>query len=210
MISTSFGISRVVSSTRAGIDIRPMIGPSTSPRKRSMIVHAAPKTTWRNSSGQNRFHAIAATSTTKTAATIGRPLSGTISKSGRAAGAGSGGPAAEGRSATSVICPPPVLSGGDAERARRLGQPRDALVDLLRGDPGEGEAQRVLPALEQEVGALDEQHPALPRRVLESRDVVALGQLHPHEVAALRWAEARLGQLALERGDERVAPLAQR
>jgi hypothetical protein len=39
------GISRVVNSIRAGIDIEPMIGPSTSPRNRSMIVQAAPDAT---------------------------------------------------------------------------------------------------------------------------------------------------------------------
>ncbi len=42
MISTSFGISREVSSIFAGTDIAPMIGPSTSPRNRSMIVQEAP------------------------------------------------------------------------------------------------------------------------------------------------------------------------
>ena len=52
MISTIFGISRVVNSTRAGIESLPMIGPSTKPRKRSMTVQAEPATTCRNSSGQ--------------------------------------------------------------------------------------------------------------------------------------------------------------
>ena len=61
MMMTIFGISRVVNSIRAGIDIEPMIGPSTRPRKRSMIVQAAPPATWRKSSGQSRSAAIAAT-----------------------------------------------------------------------------------------------------------------------------------------------------
>ena len=48
MITTIFGISLVVNSIRAGIDIEPMIGPSTKPRNRSRIVHAAPPATWKN------------------------------------------------------------------------------------------------------------------------------------------------------------------
>ena len=75
---------------------------------------------------------------------------------------------------------------------------------------GVGQAQRVLAALEQEVGALDEQHVALGRGLLELGHVDRLGQLHPHEVAALGARELRLGQLALERGDDRVAAVAQR
>ena len=62
MISTIFGISRVVSSIRAGIDSRPMIGPSTNPRNRSMIVHAAPPATCRNSSGHSLLAAMPAIS----------------------------------------------------------------------------------------------------------------------------------------------------
>ena len=48
-----------------------------------------------------------------------------------------------------------------------LGELGDALVDLLRGHARVREAQRVLAALEQEVGALDEQHVALGRGLLE-------------------------------------------
>ena len=51
---------------------------------------------------------------------------------------------------------------------------------------------------------------ALGGGLLQLGDVDRLGQLDPHEVAALRRGEARLGELALERGDERVAALAQR
>ena len=84
MISSIFGISRVVNSIRAGTDIRPMIGPSTSPRKRSMIVHAAPNATWKNVSGQSLLTAIATIRATSTIATSTRPARGTIWKSGTA------------------------------------------------------------------------------------------------------------------------------
>ena len=47
------------------------------------------------------------------------------------------------------------------ERAVGLGEPCDAGVDLLGGDARVGQAQRVLAALQQEVGALHERHPAL-------------------------------------------------
>ena len=76
MISTIFGISRVVNSTRAGIDIRPMIGPSTRPRNRSMIVQAAPPATWKNISGHSLLDAIATISSTATIATSTSPRAG--------------------------------------------------------------------------------------------------------------------------------------
>src|SRR4051812_8422594 len=64
---------------------------------------------------------------------------------------------------------------GVADGAVRLGEALDALVDLVRGDAGVGEAQRVVPALEEELGALDELHVAR-RRLGEHRgDVRALG-----------------------------------
>ena len=80
-----------------------------------------------------------------------------------------------------------------------LGQAADALVDLLGRDAGVGQAQRVAPALEQEVRALDEGHAALAGGGEELVDVGALGQLDPHEVAALGRDEARVGQVALQR-----------
>src|ERR1700712_3047435 len=88
MISTIFGISLVVNSTRAGIDRRPMIGPSTSPRKRSMIVQAEPNTTCMNSIGHSLSTAIATISTMNAIATSTSPRFGTISKSGRSIGGG--------------------------------------------------------------------------------------------------------------------------
>ena len=87
MISTILGIKRVVNSIRAGIDMRPMIGPSTRPRNRSMIVQAAPPATCRNSSGHRVLTSIATTSPTIAIATNTRPLRGTIWKS-----SGAGGP----------------------------------------------------------------------------------------------------------------------
>ena len=73
MISSIFGISRVLNSTRAGSDRLPRIGPIASPKKRSIPVHAPPPPTWKNSSGQNLFDAIAATSATNTIATTAAP-----------------------------------------------------------------------------------------------------------------------------------------
>ena len=89
MIRTIFGISFVVNSIRAGIDIRPMMGPRTRPRKRSMIVQAAPPATWRNSSGHSLLAAMATISITIATADSTSPFRGTISKS-----SGAGGPAA--------------------------------------------------------------------------------------------------------------------
>ena len=91
-----------------------------------------------------------------------------------------------------------------------FGETGDALLDLLRVDTRVGQAQRIRAPLEQEVGPLDEDHLALGGRLLQLRDVDRLRQLDPHEVAALRRLEARLGKLALQRRDQRVAALAQR
>jgi hypothetical protein len=88
MISTILGISRVVNSTRAGIDMRPMIGPRTNPRNRSMIVQAAPPTTCRNVSGHSSSTAMPTIRSTSTNATIGRPARGTIWNSGRSIAGG--------------------------------------------------------------------------------------------------------------------------
>ena len=52
-----------------------------------MIVQAAPPATWKNSSGQSLLAAMAAISSPMITATIGSPLSGTISKSSGPAGA---------------------------------------------------------------------------------------------------------------------------
>ena len=101
MMSRTLGISRVVISMRAGIDRRPRIGPSTSPRNRSIEVHSAPKATWKNSSAQSLLAAIAAISAMNTAATMGSPRSGTIWKSGTRGRLGGARPAAG--SATSAM-----------------------------------------------------------------------------------------------------------
>src|SRR2546421_12692817 len=50
--------------------------------------------------------------------------------------------------------------GGGLHLGIGLGEAADALLDLLRGDAGVGEAQARLAALEDEVGALDELDPA--------------------------------------------------
>ena len=81
MMSSIFGMSRVVNATRAAGGMLPMIGPSTRPRNRSMIVHAAPNETWRNTSGHSLSIAMPTTSATNATATRISPLRGTISKS---------------------------------------------------------------------------------------------------------------------------------
>src|SRR3954463_4236230 len=82
----------------------------------------------------------------------------------------------------------------DAKAAHGVSEARDALVDLLRRHARVGQPQRVQAAVEQEVRALDEQHLALGRRLLQLGDVDVLRQLHPHEVAALRARVAGLGE----------------
>ena len=97
------------------------------------------------------------------------------------------------------------------QRAVRLGQPRDALLDLLGRDPRVGEAQRVLAALEQEVGALDERDARARRLRRRARCTsVPSRQRDPHEVAALRRDELGLGQLAAQRLGERPRALGER
>ena len=78
-------MNRVENSIRAGIDIRPMIGPTTKPTNRSIAVHSPPPTTWQKTSPQRASRAIATTTPTSTSATIGNPLSGTITTGGRSA-----------------------------------------------------------------------------------------------------------------------------
>src|ERR1700744_1299625 len=92
MIRTIFGISLVVILIRAGTAILPRIGPSTKPRKRSMIVQAAPKATWKKVSGQSSLTAIATTRAAKTIATGMSPRRGTIWKAGVSIGGPGGGP----------------------------------------------------------------------------------------------------------------------
>src|ERR1700722_11835580 len=111
MISTIFGISLVVNSIRAGIERLPRIGPRTSPRNRSMIVHEAPPTTCRNISGHSLLEAIAAITSANTTAMIGRPLRGTIWKSGRAIG---------GAAASGDATPPPAETTPPGATARSL------------------------------------------------------------------------------------------
>jgi hypothetical protein len=88
-----------------------------------------------------------------------------------------------------------------------LGQAAHALVDLCRLHAGKRQPQRVLPAVLEEVGALHEHHAAVARGLEQHVHVRALRQLDPEEIAALRGHETRLGQLALERLAEGVAPL---
>ena len=70
-------MNRAVNSARAGRDKRPRMGPTMSPTNRSIAVHRAPPTTWQNVSAHSQFPAMAAMTNTTTAATIGRPFSGT-------------------------------------------------------------------------------------------------------------------------------------
>src|ERR1700722_949098 len=82
MITTIFGMNRVVNSIREGIDIRPRIGPITNPTNRSITVQPAPNTTCMKTSGQIVLTATATTSATSTIAASTSPNLGTISKSG--------------------------------------------------------------------------------------------------------------------------------
>src|SRR4051812_38294491 len=78
-----------------------------------------------------------------------------------------------------------AVNGPSGHRGRApvgVGQPRDAFLDLLRPHTGVGDPQRVLTALDQEVGALHEHEAALLGRAGEGVDIRALGQLDPHEV----------------------------
>ena len=102
-----------------------------------------------------------------------------------------------------------------AERLRRRRRPLERVVAPRRGarrPRRSASASRpsrrgaaCSAALEQEVGALDELHAALGRGGEERVDVDALGQLDPHEVAALGRDEVRLGEVALERRGQRGA-----
>src|SRR5579859_3102941 len=119
MITTIFGISRVVISIRAGTDSRPRIGPMISPMNRSTIVHDAPPTTWKKSIGHFLFAAIAITSRTTTSAAATMPVRGTIRNSGISMGGWGGAasaPAAGSDRVTSTMC------GGD-HTAPRGGSP---------------------------------------------------------------------------------------
>src|SRR5436309_1523775 len=69
------------------------------------------------------------------------------------------------------------LRSRDLEGADGVGQPIDALLDLLHGHARVGQAQRVLAALEQEVTALDERDLALGRGTEHGADIGAVGQL---------------------------------
>src|SRR3954469_12503535 len=112
MMSRSFGMSFVVSSTRAGIARSPRIGPSTNPRNRSNEVHSPPAATWKNSSAHSLFAAIAATSAISTTPTIGRPRSGPISKSARGGAAGAAVGASRATSAMGASIDPPAPMHG--------------------------------------------------------------------------------------------------
>src|SRR5579875_738037 len=83
MMSSILGISRVVTSTRAGIERRPRIGPSTNPRKRSSAVQKPPPTTWKKSTAQLALVPTATANPTRATPTMGRPPRGTMSNSGR-------------------------------------------------------------------------------------------------------------------------------
>src|SRR3954454_12952433 len=164
MMSRSFGMRRVVSSTRAGIASRPRIGPSTNPRKRSNDVHRPPAATWKNSSAHSRAAAIATTSATSTAPTIGRPRSGTISKSARggASRAAVGASRATSARGASIDRPAPMHDRGDArevvpvidgeDRARRS----DAAIAELAGRQHGIVARRQLVVLGLSLDAIDD------------------------------------------------------
>ena len=83
----------------------------------------------------------------------------------------------------------PVVRGRQVADTWRcgLGEARDALVDLVGVTPEYASRSVFAPALEQEVGALDERHAALLAAAGNSElHVDLLGQLDPHEVAARR------------------------
>src|SRR5262252_3275574 len=82
---TIFGMNRAVNSARAATDNRPRIGPTMSPTNRSIAVHRPPPTTWQNVSAHSQLPAMEAMTNATTAATIGRPFSGTTWIVGRAA-----------------------------------------------------------------------------------------------------------------------------
>src|SRR5215469_2701771 len=82
---TIFGMNRAVNSARAAGDSRPSIGPTMSPTNRSIAVHRPPPTTWQNVSAHSQLPAMDAMTNATTAATIGRPFSGTTWIVGRAA-----------------------------------------------------------------------------------------------------------------------------
>ena len=113
-------------------------------------------------------------------------------------------PTSRGRSSSITHAAASVAAPG---RPRRCGRrpPRSGPADGRVG-----EAQRALPALDQEVRALHEHHAALGRAGGQRGDVGALGQVDPEEVAALGRDVAGLGQLPVERGAGGVAALAQR
>ena len=67
-------MKRVENSIRAGIDIRPMIGPTTKPTKRSMAVQSPPPTMWQKTSPQRELRAMATTTPISTIATSGSPF----------------------------------------------------------------------------------------------------------------------------------------
>src|SRR3954471_13808620 len=197
MMSSSFGMSRVVSSTRAGIARRPRIGPSTNPRNRSNDVHSPPAATWKNSSAQSLFAAIATTSATSTAPTIGSPLSGTISKSARggASCAAVGASTATSAMGASIDRPAPMHDMGDArevvpvidgeDRARRSDV---AIAELARRQHGVV-ARRQLLALGLSLDAIDhrvERHRLHPLH----RGVYAVG--HRAVTGDGRWMAAVL------------------
>src|SRR3954470_14936595 len=102
MIRSSFGMSLVVSSTRAGIASRPAA-------------------TWKNSSAHSLFATIAATSATRTPATTGRPRSGTTWKSGRggAAAAAAGASSATSAMGARINRPAPMHGMSDAREVDR-------------------------------------------------------------------------------------------
>src|SRR5919106_1395110 len=86
-------------------------------------------------------------------------------------------------------------------------EPRDPLVDLLRGRIREGEPHRLLAAAcEVEVGALHERDLGFGRLRLQLVSAEAAGEVDPEEVAPVRLVPGRaLGHLALESGEHGVA-----
>src|SRR5581483_11261059 len=115
--------------------MRPTIGPTTSPTKRSIAVQAPPPATWQKFRPQVQSEAIEPISRPSAAATNGSPASGTIEAGGRGNASACVAPAGPGTAAAS-------LTGGtistradglDADGADLvLGRPDVRVADVVR------------------------------------------------------------------------------
>ena len=77
MSKTIFGMNRAANSARAWSGSRARIGLMISPTNRSIAVHSAPPATLQKVSAHSQLPAMDAMTNTTTAATTGRPRSGT-------------------------------------------------------------------------------------------------------------------------------------